>query len=149
MIVFFVKQKTAYEMRINDFISDVCSSYLLVAAGPKAGLARPEAAEAPSKPLQLFRPKNPKVPGLRTAPPSSRNSQEGAAPPLSGAFTCKNRLAGNCGGDNRKLPKNLEILCIVSPVLHNCFTTCPQLCPQRRAWGRSRHLPGQIGREHV
>src|SRR3546814_12913499 len=36
----------------------------LVATGPKAGLARPEAAEAPSKPLQLFRPKNPRVPGL-------------------------------------------------------------------------------------
>src|SRR3546814_12086748 len=34
---------------------------------------------------------------FRTAPPSSRNSQEGAAPPLSGAFTCKNRFAGNCG----------------------------------------------------
>src|SRR3546814_10404598 len=30
---FFFKQKTAYEMRISDWSSDVCSSDLLVAAG--------------------------------------------------------------------------------------------------------------------
>src|SRR3546814_15791203 len=30
MIVFFFKQKTAYEMRISDWSSDVCSSDLLV-----------------------------------------------------------------------------------------------------------------------
>src|SRR3546814_13283061 len=31
-IIFFFKQKTAYEMRISDWISDVCSSDLLLAA---------------------------------------------------------------------------------------------------------------------
>src|SRR3546814_8257248 len=30
MVFFFCKQKTAYEMRISDWISDVCSSDLLV-----------------------------------------------------------------------------------------------------------------------
>src|SRR3546814_7340531 len=36
-IVFFFKQKTAYEMRISDWSSDVCSSdLLLVAGGDKA-----------------------------------------------------------------------------------------------------------------
>src|SRR3546814_2482686 len=35
MYFFFFKQKTAYEMRISDWISDVCSSDLIIA------LARP------------------------------------------------------------------------------------------------------------
>src|SRR3546814_6156678 len=33
MIVFFFKQKTAYEMRISDWSSDVCSSDLLTKLG--------------------------------------------------------------------------------------------------------------------
>src|SRR3546814_9450707 len=33
--VFFVKQKTAYEMRISDWSSDVCSSDLLKSAPPR------------------------------------------------------------------------------------------------------------------
>src|SRR3546814_2085365 len=32
---FFVKQKTAYEMRISDWSSDVCSSDLVATAAPK------------------------------------------------------------------------------------------------------------------
>src|SRR3546814_6676772 len=32
-VVFFFKQKTAYEMRISDWSSDVCSSYLLSLEG--------------------------------------------------------------------------------------------------------------------
>src|SRR3546814_8857546 len=32
MLVFFFKQKTAYEMRISDWSSDVCSSDLIVLA---------------------------------------------------------------------------------------------------------------------
>src|SRR3546814_10641288 len=34
---FFFKQKTAYEMRISDWSSDVCSSDLLLAHGPADG----------------------------------------------------------------------------------------------------------------
>src|SRR3546814_7743214 len=33
---FFFKQKTAYDMRISDWSSDVCSSYLLSFADPAA-----------------------------------------------------------------------------------------------------------------
>src|SRR3546814_4957736 len=33
LIFFFFKQKTAYEMRISDWSSDVCSSDLLILAG--------------------------------------------------------------------------------------------------------------------
>src|SRR3546814_8065094 len=35
--VFFFKQKTAYEMRISDWSSDVCSSDLLILFGPPGG----------------------------------------------------------------------------------------------------------------
>src|SRR3546814_7607035 len=38
-LLFFVKQKTAYDMRISDWSSDVCSSDLQAALA--AGLARP------------------------------------------------------------------------------------------------------------
>src|SRR3546814_8698431 len=37
--VFFVKQKTAYEMRISDWSSDVCSSDLLVGRFPRHEMA--------------------------------------------------------------------------------------------------------------
>src|SRR3546814_2176982 len=36
LLFFFFKQKTAYEMRISDWSSDVCSSDLLRLAGPPA-----------------------------------------------------------------------------------------------------------------
>src|SRR3546814_17229731 len=37
MALFFLKQKTAYAMRISDWSSDVCSSDLAVRAGPGNG----------------------------------------------------------------------------------------------------------------
>src|SRR3546814_2861791 len=40
VLLFFFKQKTAYEMRISDWSSDVCSSDLLVAL-PGADLVHP------------------------------------------------------------------------------------------------------------
>src|SRR3546814_4112118 len=42
---FFFKQKTAYEMRISDWSSDVCSSDL---AGPKRPTCRSRPARSPS-----------------------------------------------------------------------------------------------------
>src|SRR3546814_1044624 len=52
MSLFFFKQKTAYEMRISDWSSDVCSSDLLPLAapaaaseGPLAGLFHPAVAD--------------------------------------------------------------------------------------------------------
>src|SRR3546814_4809359 len=38
-VFFFFKQKTAYEMRISDWSSDVCSSDLMMIAAPFAVLA--------------------------------------------------------------------------------------------------------------
>src|SRR3546814_15938124 len=42
MLVFFFKQKTAYEMRISDWSSDVCSSDLVIAFFFLFGLAAKE-----------------------------------------------------------------------------------------------------------
>src|SRR3546814_13920608 len=39
LLVFFFKQKTAYEMRISDWSSDVCSSDLVAAAAASLGAA--------------------------------------------------------------------------------------------------------------
>src|SRR3546814_6646455 len=39
LLFFFCKQKTAYEMRISDWSSDVCSSDLILATGSSALLA--------------------------------------------------------------------------------------------------------------
>src|SRR3546814_7372864 len=38
-VLFFFKQKTAYEMRISDWSSDVCSSDLAVASSPGKDVA--------------------------------------------------------------------------------------------------------------
>src|SRR3546814_12229573 len=50
---FFFKQKTAYELRISDWSSDVCSSYLFEAAespaGRQSGMARPGSARRHQK----------------------------------------------------------------------------------------------------
>src|SRR3546814_8991076 len=40
LVVFFFKQKTAYEMRISDWSSDVCSSDLEVIVGDRRGIER-------------------------------------------------------------------------------------------------------------
>src|SRR3546814_1787681 len=48
--VFFFKQKTAYEMRISDWSSDVCSSDLL-----PAPLSRTRGAHVDEQPVDRFR----------------------------------------------------------------------------------------------
>src|SRR3546814_9974936 len=47
LFFFFFKQKTAYEMRISDWSSDVCSSDLASAASPRCG-----SSSIPTAPLR-------------------------------------------------------------------------------------------------
>src|SRR3546814_5891310 len=47
LLFFFFKQKTAYEMRISDWSSDVCSSDLLVEEGRVADDGGADAADGP------------------------------------------------------------------------------------------------------
>src|SRR3546814_15794450 len=43
IVFFFVKQKTAYEMRISDWSSDVCSSDLIESESPELARFQPRA----------------------------------------------------------------------------------------------------------
>src|SRR3546814_2376887 len=56
---FFFKQKTAYEMRISDWSSDVCSSDLIFHRTP---CVRPDAPFDPASPRRLMRPDHIAVP---------------------------------------------------------------------------------------
>src|SRR3546814_14305281 len=59
MVFFFFKQKTAYELRIRDWSSDVCSSDLRIAAGGKDGaLHRRRGGNAQQHAARLSRPDN-------------------------------------------------------------------------------------------
>src|SRR3546814_8098247 len=51
-VFFFFKQKTAYEMRISDWSSDVCSSDLLVRNAIDHGIESPGVRTAAGKPEQ-------------------------------------------------------------------------------------------------
>src|SRR3546814_2051523 len=48
MFFFFFKHKTAYEMRISDLISDVCSSDLAASAGPRKPISSTATASTPT-----------------------------------------------------------------------------------------------------
>src|SRR3546814_14295049 len=109
LLFFFFKQKTAYEMRISDWSSDVCSSDLRPAhrAGSHAppdlhARARSAAATAPerSRPVAVavgarWRP-------ARSAPPVAvrrRPPPRASTPPPAPARAV--RLAGICPGERR------------------------------------------------
>src|SRR3546814_8532320 len=49
LLIFFVKQKTAYEMRISDWRSDVCSSDLPAAQLRRLGQSRCAPADSPAR----------------------------------------------------------------------------------------------------
>src|SRR3546814_3756411 len=51
--VFFFKQKTAYEMRISDWSSDVCSSDLTLAIDPATGKMKWWFQHSPGDPLDM------------------------------------------------------------------------------------------------
>src|SRR3546814_15189039 len=71
-VFFFFKQKTAYEMRISDWSSDVCSSDLCQRSCQSAREA------APSKPHSTILPRT--LPSDRSCPPHfppMRNAREG------------------------------------------------------------------------
>src|SRR3546814_1693295 len=56
VLFFFFKQKTAYEMRISDWSSDVCSSDLVPAPRHSGGRGRGDLQQVhlPLPPLELF-----------------------------------------------------------------------------------------------
>src|SRR3546814_3391683 len=80
MYVFFFKQKTAYEMRISDWSSDVCSSDLLRAAGHPADayrLDRSMSAAPCSRPMRSAR--YARISSSCSSPGSGRSSPQSCA----------------------------------------------------------------------
>src|SRR3546814_3827837 len=79
LVVLFFKQKTAYERRISDWSSDVCSSDLVprwpggTAGGEACGLARPAPPQR----------------GRRRTAASAGGSLAGAPPPVSRGPRCR------------------------------------------------------------
>src|SRR3546814_2524565 len=87
--VFFFKQKTAYEMRISDWSSDVCSSDLSQAArGERGG-----AGGAPH-PRPRSRAPLPADPPLRLAAPPARRLREAEGPAGISAQRSEERRVG-------------------------------------------------------
>src|SRR3546814_3433821 len=77
-LFFFFKQKTAYEMRISDWSSDVCSSDLSWAAGTHARLGGPPDAR-PAEDARALRHRSRsegRMKGQRNNEPMQRRSDE-------------------------------------------------------------------------
>src|SRR3546814_9421316 len=80
---FFFKQKTAYEMRISDWSSDVCSSDLMAPEKPDRGASRRQQSRtwktdhcaSPAAVQALFRPDQCRA-GVRRPPPAAIRSEE-------------------------------------------------------------------------
>src|SRR3546814_2777297 len=101
VLFFFFKQKTAYEVRISDWSSDVCSSDL-----------RRDPADSPAVgPVRPPRPKNARASG-RDLLPLDRNqsAQVGDVQhsPDGGAAAPKAKVAAVAFGRTRRHGKNLE-----------------------------------------
>src|SRR3546814_5059173 len=76
LFFFFFKQKTAYEMRISDWSSDVCSSDLL---------RRVDAAGSPSRGLRISEKQS-----IGASPPQGTSSWE------IGRASCRERVCQSC-----------------------------------------------------
>src|SRR3546814_1772314 len=87
--VFFFKQKTAYEMRISDWSSDVCSSDL-PDARPRSGCPdQPPAARSDHAPARAAAPGPPPAPDL-AAPANPRKAHRAPSLPPSVATEKRN-----------------------------------------------------------
>src|SRR3546814_19705414 len=87
MIFFFFKQKTAYEMRISDWSSDVCSSDLATPLRGERGMIA--IREFLRKPKHR---KNPDIPSLASIAPMRRHRCSLAITRQIGRASCRERV---------------------------------------------------------
>src|SRR3546814_14240079 len=85
VFLFFFKQKTAYELRISDWSSDVCSSDLLPSQGRERELA---ASAAPTRACKKKRP-------VFTGPPVVADARRQTRLPRSSDTTARTRKQTN------------------------------------------------------
>src|SRR3546814_4644618 len=99
--VFFFKQKTAYEMRISDWSSDVCSSDLsrerAAAGAPHQASRRPRTAA-----------------GRPFLPPSRASSGRAAAPPRPSPIAAFRGATASCEGRSEEHTSELQSLMRIS-----------------------------------
>src|SRR3546814_9299675 len=140
VVFFFFKQKTAYEMRISDWSSDVCSSDL-VARALSGSFARRVAAEPA---CSRRHPERPPCPArvFRTAWPRIRQASSRSARPRwsvsdDTVVYLYSRLARLLfgGGEQRERRQALA----VCPAKHPAKTGLGEQPPQIEARLRSRH----------
>src|SRR3546814_10757148 len=84
--VFFFKQKTAYEMRISDWSSDVCSSDLYSGNKKSAAITR-RSDEAPTRGIRAEM----QAPARRTAPVAPPDRSEERRVGKECVSTCRSR----------------------------------------------------------
>src|SRR3546814_15375742 len=116
LLVFFFKQKTAYEMRISDWSSDVCSSDLVGRSAWPVGRssAMPPVAKTKGMPLcanmsatgQLFSPCRLQSSSAASNPPSRASSEERRVGKEC-VSTCRSRWSPyhSKKNHNKRLPK--------------------------------------------
>src|SRR3546814_15826612 len=111
MLFFFFKQKTAYEMRISDWSSDVCSSDLKV---PKLGPPLPGDLGRPIVAAQQNGEIVP-VPPIGQTPPDGRSladeARERARQERERAQTSRLFLGGGSRSDERRVGKECVSTC--------------------------------------
>src|SRR3546814_8949728 len=132
-MLFFFKQKTAYEMRISDWSSDVCSADLSGAATSPAAAAG-NSRRTNSSPLAATASPARKPPartGSRVAQNSSATDSK-ASPPIS-AMSVRDRLAGTSVGATEPAP----------------LPTSASAEGRLVAVNAGLSLAGEIGRAHV
>src|SRR3546814_4196160 len=91
-VFFFFKQKTAYEMRISDWSSDVCSSDLLRILRPRVQLQRRSGAPAVRQRADAAVERNPSL-GVSEQASSSRGRVAVVASSIAGLLRHLQRLA--------------------------------------------------------
>src|SRR3546814_18063582 len=102
MFFFFFKQKTAYEMRISDWSSDVCSSDLFAPDRRRNG--RQSASDIRSQGCGQAR-------SVRS-PDSGRVPARTASGPVSGGRVRPPRRQGRCGGGVRSEERRVGKECV-------------------------------------
>src|SRR3546814_13254961 len=102
---FFFKQKTAYEMRISDWSSDVCSSDLAICAAFSAFSGSPKSASSAPKASRWASPsasRRSTAPKRRSA--SSRPKHVGRHPPAQADFRAENPIRAGRRRDHTGRP---------------------------------------------
>src|SRR3546814_3446870 len=120
-VFFFFKQKTAYEMRISDWSSDVCSSDLLAAGATDAGATMVQALWARAV-ADLNRGEGQMAPGEVAMPLRTQFSAPGRKE-RAGLGVCRRAfsIAAHCGSGRSRSEEHTSELQSIMPTSYAVF----------------------------